>query len=410
MGSIKMKNTNGLTGKSIVAALGAVSLNVIAQTPPGAIPVGPLMAYPEIEVGYKRDSNIAIQPTATRRADNIFSVKPSVRLEAKDGVNIYDIGYRGEYLRYDKQTTDNIENHDVTGNGNITFDARNNLKLRAQYSDRFDPRGTLNIIATPTPNQYHQSLLNGLYTYGAEDAQGKLEVQGSYTTKRYVSNRVSTAALDNNNSLIGGTFLWRVQPKTFATFTARQVYNDYVTSGVTLDSKDNFYLVGVRWDATALTSGRFSIGRQTKKFEGAGIAAGRSNYSGGSWEGGVNWKPLSYSTVDFSTNRATAESTGLGNYSIATNSQASWNHAWTSSVSTVLSASYATNKFQAAPVVAAGNADRLDKTTNFGLRVNYALQRWLKTGVDLTNTVRDSNDNNFDYKRNQIMIFLAATL
>jgi hypothetical protein len=406
MGGVKkMKKP---TRHTLFTLLGTASLSAFGQTPPGAIPIGPMMAYPEIEVGIKRDSNIALQPDATKRADTITSIKPGVRLEAKQGANVYDIGYRGEYLRYNQQTTDNIENHDFSANANMTFDARNNLKLRLTYSERFDPRGSLNFIVTPTPNEYHQSGFSGLYTYGAEDAQGRLELQGGYTTKSYVSNRAVTAPLDQDRTDMGGTFLWRVQPKTYATFTLRQSDYHYTNPGSTLDSKDLFYLVGARWDATAATSGRFSVGRQTKKFESPGTNAGRGNFSGTAWEGGVNWKPLSYSSVDFSTKRATTDSTGLGDFGVNQANQAVWTHAWTSSISSILTGGYTTDRFSRSAI--AGVGERSDKTTTVGLRVNYAIQRWLKAGAEYVNTDRNSNDNTADYKRNTLMFFLAATL
>ena len=394
-----------LTG--MVALLGASSLNVFAQTPPGAIPLGPMMAYPEIEVGLKRDDNIALQPTATRQSDTIYTLKPTVRVEAKQGANLFDFAYRGEYFRYDKQTTDNVENHELAANGNMTFDARNNLKLRLQYMDRFDPRGSLVSVTTPTPNEYHQSMVTGLYTYGAEDAQGKLEFQGGYTSKTYVSNLSSTANLDQNKTDVGGVFLWRVQPKTYATFTLKQSDYHYTTANTNLiDSKDRFFLVGARWDATAATSGRMSFGRQTKSFE----SGASHSFSGTSWEGGVNWKPVSYSSVDFTTNRNTADSTGLGDFSITQNNQAVWTHAWTSNISSALTAGQATNRFAYSTVGVSG-AERDDKTTTLGLRVNYAIQRWLKAGADWTNTERRSNAViDAGYKRNVLMFFVAATL
>jgi hypothetical protein len=404
-----MRKMKICSGRAIVTLLGVASLNVFAQTPPGAIPLGPMMAYPEIEVGMRRDNNIALQPDATKRADTITSIKPGVRIEAKQGVNVFDVSYRGEFLRYNQQTSDNVENHDVTANGNMTFDARNNLKLRLGYTDRFDPRGSLPSVNTPTPNEYRQSTVSGLYTYGAEDAEGKLEFQGGYNTKSYVNNRAATANLDQEKTDMGGTFLWRVQPKTYATFTLKQSDYHYTTPATTLvDSKDVFYLVGARWEATALTSGRFSFGRQTKKFE----KAGPQNFSGTSWEGGVNWKPLSYSSVDFSTKRNTNDSTGLGDFGINQSNQAVWNHAWTSSISSALTGGYSTDKFSRGvpPGGVTSGADRSDKTTTLGLRVNYAIQRWLKAGGDFTHTARDSNDNTSDYKRNVLMFFLSATL
>lgn len=369
-----------------------------------------MFAYPELEVAVRRDSNIAIVPDALRRADTIWYLRPAVRLEAKQGANIYDFGYRGEYGRYNTQTTDNFENHDLFANASMTLDARNQLRLRAQYQDRVDPRGTLNLAATPTPNQWRQPSITGLYTYGAQDAQGKLELQGGYYDKRYVNNRFATFALDHDRSEYGGTFLWRMQPKTYATFNLRQAAYDYKDPTITLDSKDTFALVGLRWEATAATSGGFAIGNLKKKFEAAGHAVGRQDFSGTAWEGNIAWKPLTYSSVNFNTQRQTVDSTGLGNFTINQSYQALWTHAWTSQVSSNLIGSYSNDKFNSAPVIAIGGADREDTTKSLGLRLTYSMRRWLKIGGDYLYTTRNSNDNNFDYKRNQLMFFVSATL
>lgn len=383
----------------------------MAESPPGSVPVGPMFAYPEIELSVKRDSNIALVPDATRKADTIWILRPSVRLEAKKGVNIYDLTYRGEYGRFESQSTDDYENHDIGANANLTLDARNHLKLGLQYQDKVDPRGTLNLAATPTPNQYTQTGATGLYTYGAEDAKGKLELDGGYYDKHYVNNRaLGTSALDHNNTNYGGTFLWRVMPKTYATFNLKQSVHDYVESTNTLDSTNTFTLVGLRWEATAATSGKFSVGNLKKRFESTGKAAGRSDESGLAWEGAINWKPRKYSTVDFITQRTVNDSTGLGDYTRNQTQQLLWTHAWTSRVSSKLSGSYATDKFSKAPVAAAGGADREDTTQSIGLKIDYRMKRWLTFGTEYTYGVRDSNDNNSDYKRNQLMLLLSATL
>ncbi len=410
-----MPRTHSLITRRAVSKLGfllaVLAANAMAQSPPGSIPVGPMFAYPELEVAVKHDDNIAIVPDAQRKADTIWYLRPSVRLEAKKGANVYDVTYRGEYGRYDSQNTDNFENHDLSAGANLNFDARNKLRLGLQYQDRVDPRGTLNLAATPTPNHYRQTGATGLYTYGVEDAQGKLELNGGYSDKRYVNNRdLGTAALDHNETNYGGTFLWRVMPKTYATFNLSQSIFDYKESTVTLDSTNTSALVGLRWEATAATSGRFSVGNLKKKFDDAGQNAGRSNFSGVSWQGGINWKPLRYSSVDFNTVRTANESTGLGNFTVNETHQVLWTHAWTSRISSNLSGSYSTDDFNNAPVAAVGGADRKDTTKNAGLKINYSVQRWLKFGAEYLYTTRDSNDNNYDYKRNQVMLFLSATL
>lgn len=391
--------------------LGIFAANAIAQSPPGSIPVGPMFAYPELEIAVRRDSNIAIQPDALRKSDTIWYLRPSVRLEAKQGVNLYDVTYRGEYGRYISQTTDDFEDHELAARANMTFDARNHLRLGFQYLDKVDPRGTLNLAATPTPNHYRQPGVTGLYTYGAADAKGKIELEGGYTDKRYLNNRdLGTAALDHNRTDYGGTFLWRVMPKTYATFNLKQSVFDYNESTVTLDSTNTYALVGVRWEATAATSGKFALGRLTKKFDDTGRNAGRGEFSGLAWEGGINWQPLRYSSVDFLTQRTTNDSTGLGDFTINQAYQVLWTHAWSSRVTSKLAGSYSIDKFNSAPVAAAGGADREDTNKSLGLRLSYSMRRWLKIGAEYSHSLRDSNDSNFDYKRNQLMFLISGTL
>ena len=389
----------------------AVATNVMAESPPGSVPVVPMFAYPELEIATKRDSNIAMVPDAQRKADTIWYVRPAVRLEAKQGVNIYELSYRGDYGRYNSQKTDDFENHDFGAKADLTFDARNKLKLGARYEDKVDPRGTLNLAATPTPNEYRKPSYTALYTYGAEDAQGKLELNGGYFDKRYLNNRnLGTAALDYDSLDYGGTFLWRVMPKTYATFNLKQEVYDYKQSTNTLDSTNTYALAGVRWEATAATSGKLELGNWSKKFDEPGLQAGRKDRSRMGWDVGVNWKPLKYSTFDLNTRSMPVESTGLGDYTINEGMQVSWTHVWTSQITSKLGGSYTTDRFSAAPVAAAGGADRKDTNKSANANLTYSMKRWLKLGVDYVYDNRDSNDNNFDYTRNRFMFFVSGTL
>jgi polysaccharide biosynthesis protein VpsM len=201
-----------------------------------------------------------------------------------------------------------------------------------------------------------------------------------------------------------------VQPKTYATFNLRQSKYEYTDPASTLDSTDTYMLVGVRWEATAATTGRFAFGRERKKFDSVGTAAGRQDFSGVSWEGGVNWKPLTYSSVDYNTYRRTYDSTGLGDYTVDQTHQLVWTHAWSSRVTSSLTGLYTDSQFTNAPVATAGGASREDKSKSVGLRVTYNMRRWLNIGADYTYSTRDSNDFNFNYNRNQYMLYFAATL
>ena len=408
-----MFNKNSLVahraGFMFQVLLGAMATAAMAQTPPGAMPVGPMFAYPELEIAVKRDTNTALLPDATRKADTIWYVRPAVRLEAKQGVNTYNLSYRGEFGRYDSLSNFNFNNHDVAGSGDMTFDERNNLKLGLLYQDRVDPPGTLNIAQTNTPNKWHQPSLSALYTFGAEDAAGKLELKGGYLDKKYINNRDLTAGLDHTEADYGATFLWRLQPRTYATFNLRQTAYDYSQNTLVSNSTNTFALIGLRWDATAATTGRIAVGGAKKKFDDTGHASGRKDDSEGSWEGSITWKPVDYSVFNFDSVRRPNDSTGLGAFMLNETHQVSWAHAWTSRVNSKLMGSYSTDKFKQ-DTSAPGGTERSDKTYNAGLRLTYDMRRWLKLGADYLHSKRDSNVDGFNYKREQFMLFVSGTL
>ena len=390
---------NGLR-LTVAAALAAAGPIAMAQSPAGSFKAGPGYVYPEIEFAVKRDSNIALQSDAARVSDTIRYVRPSFRVEAKGGTQNYDAGYRGEFASYSSVTTDNYDDHEIFAGGDWTPDARHNFKLKGQYVDKVDPRGALQ-VATPTPNEYHQPILTGLYTYGAQEAAGRLELQAGGYSKTYVNNRPQTEPLDHSRTELGASLLLRVQPKTYATLTARQYRYDYTLAGPTKNSKETYLLAGLRWNISAVTSGKISFGYQTKKFESAG-GAGTAEYSGGAWEGGLTWKPLFYSTFDLATQKRTEETTGVGDFVVNQTHQLAWTHVWGSRITTVITAAYSKDRYS--------GTNRVDATSTGGARLLYAVQRWLKLGADYAGSMRDSNDNNFDYRRNQFMLLANFTL
>ena len=49
-------------------------------------------------------------------------------------------------------------------------------------------------------------------------------------------------------------------PKTYATFNLKQSVYDYKEQTTVFNSTNTYALVGLRWEATAATSGKFAIG------------------------------------------------------------------------------------------------------------------------------------------------------
>jgi len=297
------------------------------------------------------------------------------------------------------------DDHDVFAGGDWTLGLRHNFKLTGRYLDKIDPPGSLQQPLTPTPSHYRQPIVTGFYAYGAQDAAGKLELQaGSYTktydnNRRDINNLPLTEALDHSRTDLAATLLVRVQPKTYATLTARQYVYDYTDVAPTRDSTETYLLAGLRWDVSTVTSGRIGFGYQTKEFD---DVAGPTKYSGGAWEGGLNWKPLFYSTFELATQKRTEEATGAGDFVVNQSTQLAWTHVWGSRITTVVTAARSKDKYS--------GINREDTTWLGGARLLYAVQRWLELGADYAGSMRESNDDSFDYLRNRFMLLANFTI
>ena len=368
-----------------VAGFVGVALPAVAQesSKPSGVPVGPMVAYPEVDLTFKSNDNIYSQPASgTRKSSNITVIAPKIKLEAKDGPHTYDVGYRVEHGSYSGVSSANYTDQALSANANWVFSGRAGLKLGAEYMLGHDDQGAVPGAAThANPDKYHQTSFNALAGYGAEGAQGRVEVEGGVINKRYDNFKLTAAGLpdntkrDRDDTKLGATFYWRVAPKTQLLFQAVQTKYDYKPNSfagwTTLDSTDRKYLVGVTWEAAAKTTGIFKVGQTKKDFSDASLR----DFSKAGWEGQIKWSPLTYSSFDFSSSKTPGEST-IGNASLDTRHGVNWNHAWNSRVSSVASYNYTDTDYQSNAGVS-----QSDKINAYSLKVNYQWMRDRKSVV-----------------------------
>ncbi len=378
------------------------SAGAIAASPqrgPGSVQLGPVVAYPglDLQVGYndnlyQRASNVV--------GSAITVISPYVRLETRHDGNLYELFYRADFARYTDSPADNYQSQILKASAKFVFDARNDLRLRAELSSGVDPRGSTDRAFSSEPDAWTKTTLYGIYGYGAAGNPGRLEFDGSWSALRYTNNRATTAAADRNSTDLGATFYWRIAPKTRVLAQVRRALIDYEQDGSSLTSTETRYYVGAQWDATVQTAGYAKVGWMNKDFTNGGSRP----QSGASWDLGVRWSPLSYSVLDVSAVRTFVESTGVGDTVISSRTSATWTHAWNSRFNHNLY-SYRTND----DFVGSG-ATRQDETTTIGLKLNYQYQRWLRLGAEITHTERVSNDAQFFYRRNLLMFTVGGTL
>jgi hypothetical protein len=394
------------------AAIGVVAIVIAGQTlaqsqpapapttaGPGGFPVGPLTVYPGVDLTEGYDDNLFLRPS-NQKSSNFTLLNPYVRAEAKSGPNKYDAEFRIFDARYHSSPADSYTDYLLGAGGDWVFSGRAGLNVRASYRQGHDPRGSTDRAVSATPDVYDNSSIQGQFRYGASGARGRIEIDAGADRVHFTNNRTYTEAADHDTGRIGGTFYWRVAPRTELLAQASYAAINYSLATSTQDSTENRYLVGAKWEATAATTGYAKFGYQTKKFD----ASGHENFSGSSWDVGVRWSPLTYSVFDFVSSKQTAESTGVGDSILGKNYGVTWSHAWSSRLRTQALATFRNDKFIGAGVT------RADDTTSFGAKVTYDFRRWLRLGAEFTHTERDSNDNNLDYKRNQLLFTLGATL
>ncbi|OGA16285.1 MAG: hypothetical protein A3H32_14710 [Betaproteobacteria bacterium RIFCSPLOWO2_02_FULL_63_19] len=408
------KRVESSTNKSTVLA-GVVLLAValpggyaIAQggdgipTPPGAVRMGPLSVYPSVTYELQRNDNVLLQDEGSGnvKSDTLQVLKPELRAEAVSGPHTFGAGLGFQAGRYNNLSSDDFNTNNVFLGADLNPDTRINLRLRAEHLDAIDPRGSTTDPLTPTPNRYRQTTLGGIFGFGAPKAKGRFELEVGGLAKRYYNNEASGVQGNNrDDTLMGGTFFWRVAPKTSVLAQVKRTDIDFIDDATRLDSNDMKYYLGVTWEATAKTTGIFKLGTVRKDFN----DSARSDVSTPSWDAQIKWEPLSYSTWDFIVSRAYRETTvNVGDTVLASSNTAVWNHKWNSRVSTKAIGSYAIDEYK--------GLARKDKLPTLGLKATYQMRRWLGIGADYTWTRRDSDVGGADYKKNVLMFFINATL
>lgn len=370
-----------------------------AASTPGGFPVGPLTVYPGAELSQGYDDNLYTRPT-NPKTSNFTLFSPYVRAEMKSGPHKFDAAFRINDSRYHDAPADSYTDYTLSGGADLVFSARAGLNLRAEYRQGHDPRGSTDRGVSATPDVYEDTSIRGLFRYGAPGARGRIEVDAAAGKHLFTNNRASTEASDRDTKGIGGTFFWRVGPRTELLVNMSQIEVDYPLATSTQDSSETRFLIGAKWEATAATTGTARFGRQRKEFD----SATRQSFTDSSWDVGVRWSPLSYSVFDFATSKSASESTGFGDAIVGTNYGVTWSHAWSSRLRTQVLGNLRNDEFKGTGIT------RNEDTTSFGLKVGYDFRRWLRLGAEYTFTERDSNDSNFNYKRNLLLFTVGAAL
>ncbi len=391
----------------LAVGLGLVSQAVNAKVAldPQSIDLEPFRLVPMVSAELRQDDNI--YSLSSGEVDSLVAIiSPSLVLAAQDRENSYTAQYALKAGLYDADGDDNYLDHIFKVNGHFEPSSRFRFDAGVGYSFLHDDRGTgfssgqglAFIQAMSGVDEYTLASLNGGVEYGAADAVGRVVLNGSFNQKRYDRDVVADVR-DNDtlNSLLG--FRFRLMPKTSLLLDYERVDTSY-EGGVTPDTLDNRFLVGLQWENSAQTTGKLRIG------DGRREVSGEEDRSSFTWDAGVVWSPLEYSSFTFDGGQRETDG-DFPTVSIESKTFAlGWNHDWSDRVSSRLSYSLGTDDH----AVVTGNPSRSDDQTSISANVNYQMRRWLVFGAGLTSSERESNQSQFDNQRQIFSINAQVSL
>lgn len=394
-----------------LSLLSVLVLSGVAHANPGFAPAAfPLdngiNITPTISVALQDDDNITFQ-SENEISSLVTIINPALLAVLDDGVNVYNFSYSGVSGTYADSSDDNYFDNDLMFTADLGLSAYTSLNVAAGYTGGHEPRGTGNsegnADAINEPTEFSNVYLSGDYSYGLEESNGRIELSGMINDKAYdealsVTNGVTTDLTDGKDftsTKVGAAFYFQSGAGGELFVEGSNAFIRYEDSGSSRDSDDLRLLFGIKWEATAMTTGSFKLGYQSKEFD----VAGRDDFSGLAWEGNIQYQPFTYSTLTFTTSAAAKDPNVVGDYI----EEQIYSINWAYGINDVLDANLVYN-FNSEDYVGDSAAGREDETTVFGVNLNYTFRPNVLVTGKFNNMDRSSTADGIAFTQNVVGI------
>jgi len=370
---------------------------------------GGISFYPNIDFGVYYDNNI-LSEEGNKDASYVAVASPMLSAVAGEA---YEEGQLGAHIKadvgsyFDSSEDDYV---DITTLLDYDWEPTESLSLYAgfQYIWGHEARGTegtsgayswiwdeTQSVYVPykidKPSEFEEWGIIGKVGYDLSSGD-HIELQGIHENRDYTNNREWTRYRDRTVDRASLGFSHRLGPNT--SMIASASVNQYDYAAADLDSTQYGVMVGAKWNITYQTDGFAKVGWGWKEFD----SSNRNDSSSFIWEVGVNWRPLSYSTVTVATSQAYDESDGYGDYAVVNKVSADWTHDWYSFLGTSVGASYSVSDWSGSTEgYGVNTVDRQDDQLEYYVRLNYQPWKHLGFGLGWRHTERDSNWDGYDY-------------
>ena len=347
------------------------------------------------------------QTSSNEKSSMISRTTPGFLVEYGRGTLQLAAGYRAEILRYfDLQGLDTI-NHNFVGQATLTL-AKLQLKFRDDYVQTIVPPGTeltgpikssTNTLA-PTAEYW----LTDRFSLGANYTWTHIQFPGSDSGSAanagaQAQQNQAVKQLDRDEHLGGLTVFWKFWPASDLGL-GYQYGTKSFASATDRDARIHIVSLQVRGDVTSKLSSTFRIGIMHRE-EVAGVAP---NFTGVTMGGGWIFRMSDRTTFTLDTERSVQESVFENSqYYVNTSATFGVRQEFSRKLSASLRVAAGTNDYNTRqPLDAVRTKWRHDNLAGGTLGLEYALQPWLRTGLDYTFQGRGSNFRPLNYEDSKI--------
>lgn len=359
-----------------------------------------------IRVGEYYTDNVFYNNLA-RRSSFVTIVNPQFLVPMRFGKQNFGVSYSFKGSIYENASQNNYVDNYLNAFGDIEFSHRARLMLSGSLVFAHDPIGTMfsqgNVVQIlNAPNEWHEQTFGAQFRYGADKAKGRIDVYFNYVGRTYDNHPLLTQQRNLDGYTVGGTFYYKVMPKTSLLFQMDQIFSEYrytPLGGLSLSSRQGRYLAGMLWEPTAKTAGSIRAGYLTKDFN----DAERGSFGLPTYEAAVSWAPLTYSTFRLAASKTANESVYTGaSFGDSQYYALAWNHIWLERFSSRIEVNAREDKYL--------GSDITNKGYGVFAGVYYKPQRWLTTGLNYYYTQRNSTQRIYSYDANMIELNLQMNM
>lgn len=279
---------------------------------PKGIEAGQFLVFPQLDVDIARNSNVYAAETDVR-GDWVATARPELKLRSRFARHQFNLAAEGEFVRYDKYSTDDVENFRAYSDAIFDVSKGTEITLFGEYSADHEERGSNDDARGIKPTATRS--LTGRVTGKVQPGRWTLSFEGNAADREFddveARNGPRINNTDRNRTEVSGTLRagYEIFPQYSLVVAGTANSRDYDTAlddgGFNRDSDGYRLEGGVALDVTDLIRGDFLVGYQRQNYDDSKL----TNPSGYSVRAVFNYSPSKITLIVPSLERSIQETT-----------------------------------------------------------------------------------------------------